>query len=130
MIPGTGRVLIAAALVALTVGVVGGFGAAASDAYPALRIATAPGERLAFEPAETTVSGVRPLTIAFDNVSALAHNLVFVRGADASTRTIVAPGTSDRLSIDVPRAGRYGFVCTIHEGMAGAIIVEDPAPAS
>ena len=130
MIRGAGRALAATALVALTVGVVGGFGAAASDAYPAVRISTAPGERLAFEPAETTVSGVRPLTIVFNNVSALAHNLVFVRGADASTRTIVAPGTSDALSIDVASAGRYEFVCTIHQGMAGAIVVEDLASGS
>ena len=47
---------------------------------------------------------------------------------DPGTRTIVRPGTSDQLLLAPPPPGDYPFVCTIHDGMAGRLIVE-PASA-
>ena len=41
----------------------------------------------------------------------------------AATRTIVEPGGSDLLSVVPPGPGAYAFVCTIHEGMAGRLLV-------
>ena len=87
-------------------------------------IATAAGERLAFEPAEVSVPSAGTLTITFHNGSALAHNLVFTSGMSVSTGSIVEPGTIERLSVSPLRPGRYRFVCTIHEGMAGSLVVE------
>ncbi len=87
-------------------------------------IATAAGDRLAFEPDEVSVPSAGTLTITFRNGSSLAHNLVFTSGISLSTGSIVEPGTIERLSVAPLRPGRYRFVCTIHEGMAGSLVVE------
>lgn len=87
-------------------------------------ITTAPGERLAYDPAETTIALARSVQVRFRNGSSLPHNLVFTGALTASTRTIVAPGTADELEVALPGPGRYPFVCTIHVEMSGALIVE------
>jgi plastocyanin len=86
-------------------------------------ITSAPGETLAFEPAETTVQAAGPVAMTFRNGSSLSHNLVFTAGLIAATRTVVEPGTSDQLRLVPPAPGAYPFVCTIHTGMAGTLIV-------
>ena len=88
-----------------------------------MTITSAPGETLAFEPAETTVQAAGPITITFRNGSSLAHNLVFTAGLTAATRTIVEPGTSDQILLAQAAPGAYPFACTIHDGMAGTLIV-------
>lgn len=93
-------------------------------------ITTAPGETLAFEPAETTVRGVGAVAMTFRNGSSLPHNLVFTAGLTAATQTIVTPGTSERLLLVPPAPGAYPFVCTIHDGMAGTLIVQATTSAA
>jgi plastocyanin len=88
-------------------------------------ISSAPGETLAFDPAEVTVRASGPITVTFRNRSSLAHNLVFTAGVTGATRTIIEPGTSDELVLTGPRPGAYSFACTIHDGMAGTLIVLD-----
>jgi plastocyanin len=97
---------------------------AAPSAPVALTITTAPGERLAFEPAEPTVRAAGPIALTFRNASSLPHNMTFTDGLTAATQTIVKPGTSDRVMVVPPAPGAYPFVCTIHDGMAGTLIVE------
>jgi len=87
-------------------------------------ITSAPGETLAFEPAEVTVPAARPVALTFRNGSSLSHNLVFTAGSASATRAIVEPGASDQLLFVAAPPGTYPFVCTIHEGMVGALIVE------
>jgi plastocyanin len=94
----------------------------------ALTISSAPGDRLAFEPAETTVRATGPIMLTFQNGSSLPHNMTFTAGVEAGTRTIVRPGTTDQILLAPPPPGAYPFVCTIHDGMAGRLIVE-PASA-
>ena len=89
-----------------------------------MTITSGRGETLAFEPAETTVRAAGPITMTFQNVSSLPHNMTFTAGLTAATRTIVRPGTSDQLVLVPPAPGTYRFVCTIHEGMAGTLVVE------
>jgi len=100
-----------------------------STATPAtafsVTISTAPGETLGFDPPEVTVRSAGPITVTFRNGSSLAHNLVFTAGVTGATRTIVEPGTSDELVISPPAPGAYPFACTIHDGMAGTLIVLD-----
>ena len=88
-----------------------------------MTITTAAGETTSFDPAETAVSAAGPIAITFRNRSSLAHNLVFTVGPTAATRTIVEPGTSDELLISALAPGTYPFVCTIHDGMSGTLIV-------
>jgi plastocyanin len=113
----------------LTLLVVGAAARAVSTATPAaaasVTISIAPGETLAFDPAEVTVRAAGPITITFRNGSSLAHNLVFTAGVNGATRTIVEPGTSDELVLTPPRPGAYPFACTIHDGMTGRLVVLD-----
>ncbi|HEV8697804.1 MAG TPA: cupredoxin domain-containing protein [Candidatus Limnocylindrales bacterium] len=90
-------------------------------------ISSAPGETLAFEPAESTVRAAGPITLTFQNRSSLPHNMTFTAGLKAATQTIVKPGSSDQLLLGPPGPGAYPFVCTIHDGMAGTLIVEPTA---
>jgi plastocyanin len=91
-------------------------------------IRTAPGDRLAFEPAVSTVRATGPISLIFHNGSSVAHNMTFTAGVEAGTKTIVRPGASERILLAPPPPGAYPFVCTIHDGMAGRLIVE-PASA-
>lgn len=86
-------------------------------------IASAPGETLAFVPAETAVRATGPIALAFRNESSLPHNLVFTAGPTAATRTIVEPGDEQQLLLEPLAPDRYPFVCTIHDGMAGTLVV-------
>jgi plastocyanin len=100
-----------------------------STATPAtavsVTISTAPGETLAFDPAEITVRAAGPITVTFWNRSTLAHNLVFTAGVTGATRTIVEPGTSDELVLTPAAPGAYPYACTIHDGMTGRLVVLD-----
>lgn len=101
-------------------------GAGATSAWTAaveVTITTAPGDTLAFEPATVTVRTTGSIALTFRNGSRLQHNLVFTDGLIAATRTIVEPGTSDQLLLGPGAPGRYPFVCTIHDGMAGTLII-------
>ena len=86
-------------------------------------VATAPGETLAFDPSEVKIGSVVPVTMTFRNGSSLAHNLTFTDGLSVATRTIVEPGVVEELHIVPPAAGSYPFVCTIHAGMTGTLVV-------
>ncbi|HYH92255.1 MAG TPA: cupredoxin domain-containing protein [Candidatus Saccharimonadales bacterium] len=99
--------------------------APATAAPVRLTIATAPGETLAFEPAETTVQAGGPIAITFRNGSSLTHNLVFTGVLTGATRTIVEPDASDEVHLAHPAPGVYPFACTIHEGMGGTLVVVD-----
>lgn len=88
-------------------------------------VATAPGETLAFDPSEIEVGSVVPVTMTFRNASSVAHNLTFTGGLSIATPTIVEPGAVEVLHLVPPSAGMYPFVCTIHAGMTGRLIVED-----
>jgi plastocyanin len=81
-------------------------------------------ETTAFVPPETVVQGTGQISLTFRNISSLAHNLTFTSGLTAATRTIVEPGTSDHLVLAPLRPGTYRFVCTIHDGMSGTLVVE------
>ena len=87
------------------------------------RVSTPTGDDLIFEPDVIQVPGGRSVTVTFENVSSQPHNLVFTGGITASTRTIVAPGATDRFVIDAPTPGEHPFVCTIHQGMTGTLVV-------
>ena len=98
-----------------------------STAPPAVvTISSAPGETLAFEPAETTIQASGPISITFRNASSLPHNLVFTGRLTGATRTIVEPGTSAELLLAPTAPGAYPFACTIHEGMSGTLVINSP----
>ena len=121
------RLLSAILLVPLLVGsVAAGPAVTATPLAPVgVTITTAPDETLAFRPAETTVRAAAVIQLTFRNASSVSHNLVFTGGLIVASRTIVEPGTFDRLLIVQTTPGAYVFVCTIHAGMTGTLIIGD-----
>ena len=86
-------------------------------------VTTSPGETLSFQPTQVIIQAPGPSAITFQNASSLPHNLTFTTGLTAATRTIVEPGGSDQVTLTPLAPGAYRFVCTIHEGMAGTLVV-------
>lgn len=121
--------LPAALLAALLAGC-GAWPAAAPSQEQPVRVAfaTAPGEILAFVPAEASVATTGSVIVILENRSSVEHNLVFAEPLEAATRTIVDPGDSDQVLLEGLTPGSHAFLCTIHEGMRGVLVVQHPAP--
>jgi plastocyanin len=99
---------------------------ASRPGWPArLTVATASGAALAFEPSEVVAEAGRAVEIDFQNRSTLQHNLTFTGQLDGATRTIVEPGMGEVIVVRPPGPGVYPFVCTVHPGMAGQLLVRD-----
>ncbi len=105
-----------------------GLGASGSAVADAVTISSAAGETTAFEPARASVITSGPVAVTFRNHSSLPHNLTFTGALTAATRTIVEPGASEEVLLAAVAPGAYPFVCTIHDGMAGTLVVEAAAP--
>jgi plastocyanin len=86
-------------------------------------IFTTPGER-AFTPPSLTAETGTTVRLIYRNSSDEAHNLTFLGPLSAATKTIMEPGQEELLSFPAPAAGSYRFVCTIHPGMEGTLVVE------
>ena len=117
------RLLIGSLVVPLVVACVA-TDRAAETAVVDVTVSSVPGDAMAFDPGETVVRWTGPISVTFRNASTLPHNLTFTSGVAAATRTIVEPGTSDQLALGPLAPGAYRFVCTIHDGMSGTLVVE------
>ena len=89
-----------------------------------ITVATDTGSELLFDPTEVTVPAGATVRLTFDNISEVPHNLTFNDPIDAATANIVDPGASETIEFTAPEAGEYVFVCTLHPGMEGTLIVE------
>lgn len=79
--------------------------------------------RFAFSPTELTAPQHGAIVVEFDNRTSAPHTLVFLEPIDRRSGVIVDPGGHDRLAFTTPGPGTYRFVCTVHEDMAGVLIV-------
>ena len=95
-----------------------------SAATVELAVGTDAGAELKFEPAEVTAPTGADVALTFENQSTVPHNLTFQAPINVATATIVAPGASETLEFTAPEAGEYPFVCTLHPGMDGTLIVD------
>ena len=80
---------------------------------------------IAFDPTEVTVTAGATVRLTFVNESTVPHNLTFREPIDAATENIVQPGEEETIEFTAPEAGEYTYVCTLHPGMEGTLIVED-----
>ena len=95
-----------------------------TDASVGVTIGTDTGAELTFDPAELTVPAGADVQVTFDNRASVPHNLTFQAPINVATSTVVAPGTSETVRFKAPAAGEYTFVCTLHPGMGGRLLVE------
>lgn len=86
-------------------------------------IGTDTGAELKFDPAELTVQAGADVRVTFENRASVPHNLTFQAPINIATSTVVAPGTSETLEFKAQDPGEYAFVCTLHPGMGGKLIV-------
>jgi glucose/arabinose dehydrogenase/plastocyanin len=89
-----------------------------------ITVGTDTGAELKFEPAEISVPAGAEVRLTFENRSTVPHNLTFQGPPNVATATIVAAGSSETLEFTAPDAGEYAFVCTLHPGMGGTLVVE------
>ena len=89
-----------------------------------ITVGTDTGAELKFDPANLTVQAGADVRVTFENRASLPHNLTFQAPINVATSTVVAPGTSGTVQFQAPPAGEYTFVCTIHPGMGGKLIVK------
>ena len=89
-----------------------------------ITVGTDTGAELKFDPANLTVQAGADVRVTFENRASLPHNLTFQAPINAATSTVVAPGTSETVQFKAPAAGEYPFVCTLHPGMGGKLMVE------
>ena len=89
-----------------------------------ITVSTDTGADLKFDPAELTVQAGADVRVTFENRASVPHNLTFQTPINVATSTVVAPGTSETVEFKAPAAGEYSFVCTLHPGMGGKLIVQ------
>jgi plastocyanin len=87
-------------------------GYAFNDSNPTLRFR--PGERVRF-------------VLQNDEETRILHDFRFV-GFAAPPESVILPGESRTFVVTMPRAGRYGYTCSTHRGMGGAIVVTGASP--
>ena len=82
------------------------------------------GAELKFDPGEVSVQAGADVRLTFENRSTVPHNLTFQGPPSVATATVVAAGASEKLGFKAPDTGEYPFVCTLHPGMEGTLLVE------
>lgn len=88
-----------------------------------LEIRSLTGESTGFDPPTVTAPPDTVVALNFTNVSSLDHTLFFLDPMTVRSREFIRPGESERLVFRTPVSGSYDFVCTVHQGMRGTLIV-------
>ena len=100
-------------------------GGSASAETVEITVGTDTGAELVFDPVSVAVPAGAHVVLTFENRGTVPHNLTFSEGPDAKTSNVVQPGASETIEFDAPsEAGEYKFVCTLHPGMEGTLVVE------
>ena len=91
-----------------------------------ITVGTDTGAANEFVPTEVSVPAGATVVLTFVNESdSVPHNLTFGDPINAATATTVPPGESETIEFTAPEAGEYIFVCTLHPGMEGVLVVEE-----
>ena len=89
-----------------------------------ISVATDTSGALTFDPGEITVPAGATVRLTFTNKATVPHNLTFEDPIGAATDTVIDPGDSQTIEFTAPKPGEYTFVCTLHPGMEGKLLVE------
>jgi plastocyanin len=78
----------------------------------------------AFDPEPLRLPPRTDVSLTFENASDAPHTLIMLAPITVQTTAAVEARASARLDFTTPAPGTYRFVCNVHEGMAGTLIVE------
>ena len=78
---------------------------------------------VAFVPTSVAVPAHSHVGVEFRNESSEPHTLILLDPLRLSSGRVVEPGQQETLTFVAPAAGTYDFVCNVHEGMVGTLIV-------
>ena len=89
-------------------------------------VGTDDGAALLFVPESVTAPPETEVELVFNNQATVPHNLTFpdTTPIDAATQEQLPAGQSETLNFTTPAPGTYPFVCTIHPGMDGTLVVQ------
>ena len=100
---------------------------AAAGEVVEITVGTDTGTANEFDPVEISVPAGATVRLTFENRSdSVPHNLTFGEPINVATATTVQPGESETIEFTAPDPGDYTFVCTLHPGMEGTLVVEEP----
>ncbi len=100
-------------------------GCSATARLPVTLAATQSGTtEYVFDPEPLRLPPRTAVNLTFNNLSDAPHTLIMLEPIDAATAAAISAGGSTRLEFKTPDAGTYRFVCNVHEGMGGTLIVE------
>ena len=88
-----------------------------------LVIRTDEGANNRFVPDEAEVPAGAEVTLTFENIATVPHNLTFGPPINAATAPVVQPGASETIEFTAPEPGDYDWMCTLHPGMEGTLRV-------
>jgi aldose sugar dehydrogenase len=91
-----------------------------------ITVGTDTGTANEFDPTEISAPAGATVRITFVNESdSVPHNLTFGDPINAATAVTVPPGGEETLEFTAPEEpGEYTYVCTLHPGMEGILVVE------
>lgn len=75
-----------------------------------------------FIPERVQIAAGGDVTLTFTNSGSSPHDLV-VEDVDGARTEIISGGEEETVTFPVPAAGTYSFVCTVHPGMDGELVV-------
>lgn len=78
-------------------------------------------DKLRYDPS-TVKAKVGTVTLTVSNTGTVPHDLRF-DGNDLGRTSSIDGDRSEDLSVVFPRAGTFTFVCTLHSGMDGKVVV-------
>lgn len=78
-------------------------------------------DQIEFEPA-TVEAKVGTLTLTHRNGGSIPHNLVFEDDELGGTETLTG-GKEEAITLTFDEPGTYDFVCTLHSGQEGKVVV-------
>ena len=93
----------------------------ASGPADAQTVTVVSNDRIEFEP-DTVRAQVGVLVLTHRNGGSVPHNLVFEDESLGGTKTL-KEGQEEQLRLTFSQAGTYDFVCTIHSGQDGKVVV-------
>jgi aldose sugar dehydrogenase len=98
---------------------------AAAGEVVEITVGTDTGSANQFDPGDVSVPAGATVRLTFMNEGTVPHNLTFNDPINAATAVTVQPGAEETIEFTAPDAGEYTFVCTLHPGMEGTLVVEE-----